>query len=177
MRRTVLIPFLIVALLAVAQPVSAQLLDLTDDRTAEQKWVRSQNLYDFMWITLIAHGKSAGQTTEQIGRFLGEFAAPSWGTPGSRTLASFVRGMFRNYNLYDDLEFDVLSESEDEIRFRMNTPYADNFAEAGEWYGVTLRELQQVLFLTSEDVADHLGFDMTHEVNGEWIECTVKTGS
>ncbi len=83
--------------------------------------------------------------------------------------------MYRNYNLYDSLEFELLSESETEIRFRMNAPYAANFGDAGEWYGVSVREFPKVLFLTGEHVADHLGFDMDHEVGSDWIEFTVKT--
>jgi hypothetical protein len=177
MRTKVFLPLLFVSACVVTQPLNAQLVDLTDERTAEQKWIRSVNLIDFMWIAIIGHGKSLGQTPEQVGKFIGEFAAPSWGATGSRTLASFVRGMYRNYNLYADLEFEVLSETEAEVHVRMNIPYVSSFGENGERNGVTLEELQQVIFLGYEGIADHLGFDMTHEINGDWIECTVKTRS
>ena len=159
------------------QPVTAQLVDLTDNRTAEQKWTRSVLFVDFAWVGMIAYAKSMDQTPKQLGRWMGEWGSLSWGDPGSMTLPSFVRQLFLNYHLWDDLEFEVLTETENEIRVRMNSPYAGFFGEDGERYGVTLQELQQVWCLTYEGIADHLGFDMTHEVEGEWIEFTVKTRS
>ena len=176
MRRTVTPLMLFVALCLVTQPLTAQ-VDLTDDRTAEQKWTRSVYLIDFAYVGFIAYAKSVGQTPEQLGTWMTEFAGPSWGAPGSRTIASFVRGLFRNYNLYDNFEFEILSESESEIRCRMNSPYANRFGDSGEVNGVTIQEFQQLMPLFYEGVADHLGFDMTHEINGEWIEFTVRTRS
>jgi hypothetical protein len=163
------------ALVLVSQPLQAQAVDLTDDRTAEEKWTRCVYLLDIMVVGLIAHGKSLGQTAEQTTEWVIGFAAPSWGTPGSRTMASFVRGMFRNYNLYNNLEFEILSESESEIRGRMNRPFAARFEETGEVEGVTLQEFQGYYTGFYEGTADYLGFDMTHEVDGEWVTFTVKT--
>ncbi len=177
MRPKATLLLLFVALCVVTRPLSAQLVDLTDERTAEQKWTRSVYLTDFVWMSWIAYAKSLGQTPEDVGRFIGEIAGPSWGETGSRTIASFVRGMFRNFNLYDNLEFEVLSESEAEIRCRMNIPYASRFGETGESDGVTLQEYTRVWNLAGEMIADHLGFDMTHEVGGDWIEFTVKARS
>ena len=85
--------------------------------------------------------------------------------------------MFQNFNLYENLEFEVLSESEVEIRCRMNIPYASSFGETGESDGVTLQEYTRVWNLAGEMIADHLGFDMTHEVGGGCIEFTVKARS
>jgi len=162
-------------LVLASQPLRAQTVDLTDNRTAEQKWTRSVFLLDFAYIGFIAYAKSVGQTPEQSADFMIDFAAPGWGTPGERTMASFVRGMFGNYHLYDTLEFEILSESESEIRGRMNRPYAARFGETGEAYGVTLQDFTQVMTHFYEGVAHYLGFDMTHEVNGEWVTFTVKT--
>jgi hypothetical protein len=173
-RRTATTLMLFVALCVVAQPVSAQLVDLTDDRTAEQKWLRSTYLSTFVVVTGIAYAKSVGQTPEHFARFLGEIAGPSW---GSETPASFVRGVYRNYRMYDGLQFEVLEESEGEIRARMNMPYAGYFGESGESEGVTLEEFVQVFAIGYEMIADHLGFDMIHKVQGDWIELTVKARS
>jgi hypothetical protein len=155
------------------QPLTAQ-VDLTDTRTAEEKWTRSMNLMNWAWAGFAAHGKTVGQTPEEVGEWMGEWAGPSWGQPGARALASFVRGMFRNFNLWPGSEFEVLSESDSEITGRMNVPYAGFFGEDGEAYGVTLQEFQAVLFGANESIADYLGFDMTHEVSGEWVNFTVK---
>ena len=71
----------------------------------------------------------------------------------------------------------MLTETETEVRVRMNRPYASFFGDDGERYGVTIQELVQVWCLTYEGIADHLGFDMIHEVNDDWIEFTVKARS
>ncbi len=174
MRRKVTPLMLFVALCVVTQPVSAQLVDLTDNRTAEQKWQRSTYLSTFLTVTAIAYAKSLGQKPEHFALFLGELAGPSW---ASQTQAAFVRGVYQNYRMYDGLEFEILEESETEIRARMNIPYASYFGESGATEGVTLQEFVQVFTIAYERIADHLGFDMTHEVNGDWIEFTVKTRS
>lgn len=167
---------LILLTLALAhQPLRAQAVDLTDARTTEQKLNRTLYLIDFAYVAFIAHAKSMGQTTEQLSEWMVGFAAPSWGAPGSATPASFVRGMFRNYNLYSDLQFEILSESASEIRGRMNSPYAARFGDAGESNGVKFIDFQRMMSLFYEGVADHLGFDMTHEIDGEWVTFTVKT--
>ena len=175
MRPKVILPTLVLTLCVVSQPVSAQLVDLTDERTAEQKWTRSVVLVDFAWIGMIAHAKSVGRTPDQLGHWMGEWGSLSWGEPGAMTLPAFVRQVFLNYHLWDDLEFEVLTETETEIHVRMNYPYASFFGEDGERYGVTIQELVQVWRLTYEGIADYLGFDMTHEVGSDWIEFTVKT--
>ena len=175
MRNATRAVFILFALALAYQPLRAQAVDLTDDRTAEEKWTRSVYLIDFAYVGFIAYAKSVGQTAEQLGEWMVGFGAPSWGAPGSRTMASFVRGMFRNYNLYGNLEFEILSESESEVRGRMNSPYTASFGETGEVEGVTLREFQQVMSIFYEGVADYLGFDMAHEVDGEWTTFTVKT--
>lgn len=177
MRRLAIPLMLFVALCVISQPVTAQLVDLTDNRTVEQKWARSIVFSHFGLMGMIAHAKSMGQTPEEIGHWMGEWGSLSWGEPGSETLPSFVRQVFLNYNTYDGLEFEILSENENAIRARMNSPYASFFGEDGERYGVTLQELQQLWCLTYEGIADHLGFDMTHEVEGEWIEFTVRIRS
>ncbi len=174
MRRKIIPLMLFVALCVVTQPVNAQLVDLTDDRTAEQKWQRSTYLTSWVFASGLAYAKSLGQTTEHFARFFGELAGPSW---ASQTPAAFVRGVYRNYRMYDGLEFEILEEAETEIRARMNIPYASHFGEAGELAGVTLQESVQVFSIACERIADHLGFDMTHEVTGDWIEFTVKTRS
>ncbi len=172
--RTLVAPLLAcIALGVVSQSLSAQ-VDLTNDRTADQKWTRAVNLMDGTMHGALSYAKSMGQTAEEFGRFYGEWATQFWGAPGSMTMASFLRVMYRNYRMYQDLEFEILSESETEIRGRMNIPYANRFNEEGEWVGVTLEDFRQVYFLAYEAVADHHGFDMTHEVDGDWIGFTVK---
>jgi hypothetical protein len=174
MRCTALKPLLFIALCVVTQPASAQLVDLTDERTAEQKWQRSTYLSTFMSVAAVAYAKSVGQTPEHFARFLGQLAGPSW---SSETPAAFVRGLYRNYRMYDGLEFEVLEESETEIRARMNIPYAQYFGESREMDGITLDEFIQVFSIGYEMIADHLGFDMSHKVQGEWIELTVRARS
>lgn len=174
MRRLATPLMLFVALCVVSQPVTAQLVDLTDNRTVEQKWARSTVFSNFGFMGMIAHAKSIGQTPEELGHWLGEWGSLTW---SPKTLPSFVRQVFLNYNIYDGLEFEILSENENAIRARMNSPYASFFGEDGERYGVTLQEFQQLWCLAYEGFADYLGFDMTHEVEGEWIEFTVRTRS
>ncbi|MGD2124015.1 MAG: hypothetical protein PVJ76_19855 [Gemmatimonadota bacterium] len=174
MRKLVAQGLVLVALFAVAIPVQAQ-TDLTDNRTAEEKWARSQFLTTYMMMAIIAHGESVGQSTEEFAQWMGEFAAPSWGEPGSRTLQSFVRGAFLNYNLYDGLEFELLTDTPTEVRARMNTPYAGLFSEDGEYYGVSLEDFKNVWMTAYSVTADHLGFDMTYSLDGDWIDFTVKT--
>lgn len=171
--RVRIVPFVILLALGLsAQPLSAQ-VDVTDTRTAEQKWTRSAVLINFAWAGFAAYGKAVGQNPEEVGEWMGNWFGPSWGQPGARTIASFVSGMIRNYHLWPRMEFEILSESESEITGRMNVPYAGFFGEDGEAYGVTLREFQAVLFGANEGIADYLGFDMSHEVNGEWVHFTV----
>ena len=79
----------------------------------------------------------------------------------------------RNFNVYRGLEFELLSESESEIRGRMNTPYAGFFGDDRQRYGVTLEEFRTVFLIAYEVTADYLGFDMTHDVEGDWIEFKV----
>ena len=88
MRRRIPTLMLFVALGLIARPVQAQLVDLTDDRTAEQKWQRTTYLTNFVLTSGIAYAKSVDQTTEHFARFFGELAGPSW---GSQTPAAFVR--------------------------------------------------------------------------------------
>jgi len=173
--RTRIRPFLIlVALGLMAQPLTAQ-VDLTDDRTADQMWARSVFMLTFAQTSMISYASEAGQTAEEFAKWWVEIVGPTWGEPGSRTLAAFVTSMFRNYRLWDGLEFEVLAESETEIRGRMNTPYASYFGETGERYGATLEDYRTLSLAIYEGTADYLGFDMTHEVDGDWIEFTVTT--
>jgi hypothetical protein len=165
---------ILLALGLMAQPLSAQ-VDLNDTRTPEQKWDRAVVFSNFGLSGMIALGKEADMTAEEIGRFFGEWGAPSWGAPGDTSLAEFVWWYHRNYNIYRGLEFELLSESESEIQGRMNTPYAGFFGDDRQAYGVTLDEFRTTFLLAYEVIADYLGFDMTHEVSGEWVNFTVKT--
>ena len=172
--RRFLRPFLLlIAIGLMSQPLKAQIVDLNDTRTAEEKWARSTVMIDFAWVSAISHAKEMGQTAEEYGRWAGKFGAPTWGTPGQRPMSDFVQTMHRNYNLWSALEFEVLEESETEIKGRMNTPYAAFFGESGERLGVSLDEFRTVWLLMYEECASYLGFDMIHKVDGDWIEFTV----
>ena len=172
MRRAATPFFMLLAVLLVAHPLNAQ-IETTDTRTAEQKWTRSAVMLNFAWAGMVAHGKSVGQTPAEVGAWIGEFFGASWGEPGSRTISSFVQGMVRNYHIWPNMEIEILTESDSEVTGRMNVPYAPFFGEDGEAYGVTLQEFQAVLFGTNEGIAHYLGFDMTHEVDGDWIQFRV----
>ncbi|MCJ7629558.1 MAG: hypothetical protein MUO50_14375 [Longimicrobiales bacterium] len=165
---------ILIALGLMSHPLRAQLVDLNDTRTAEEKWARSTVFVDFGWVMAIGHAKEMGQTVEEFARWGGKFGATTWGAPGETPMADFVQTMHRNYNIWSGLEFELLAESETEISGRMNTPYASFFGESGERLGVSLEEFRMVWLLMYEETADYLGFDMTHEVNGDWIEFTVK---
>jgi len=175
MRITTRLGLVLFALVLASQPLRAQGVDLTDNRTAEEKWTRSMVLLDFAWIGFAALGESVGRSPEEVGEWIGKWGGPSWGAPGSRTLQSFMRGMFLNYNMWEDLQFEILRETESQIQGRMNVPFASFFGETGERYGVTIQELQTVLYGAYESIADYLGFDMVHQVNGDWVEFTVTT--
>ena len=172
MRRATIGFMLLLGLCVVTQPLRAQLVDLTDNRTAEEKWMRSTYLSTFMSVTAIAYAKSLGQTPDHFARFLGRTAGPSW---ESETPAAFVRGVFRNYRMYDGLEFEILEESDTEVRALMNLPYGRYFGESGEMQGVTLEEFVHVFSVGYEMIADHLGFDMTHEWEGAYIVLVVSS--
>ena len=173
MRKLVAQCLVVLAVAAMAVPAQAQ-TDITDNRTAEEKWTRSQFLTTYMMMAIIAHGESVGQTPAEFGEWMGKFAAPSWGEPGSRTLQSFVRGAFLNHNLWPGLEFELLIDTPTEVRARMNAPYATLFEE-GEYYGVGLEDFKNVWMTAYSLTANHLGFDMTYSLDGDWIEFTVKT--
>jgi hypothetical protein len=174
MRICIKASLILLAIALMAQPLTAQ-VELEDTRTVEQKWTRSMVLMTWAWAGFAAHGKTVGQAPGEVGEWLGTWVGPSWGQPGNRTLASFVSGVFRNFNLWPGAQFEVLTESDTEITGRMNAPYAGFFGEDGEAWGVTLQEFQGVLFGANETIADYLGFDMNHEVSGEWVNFTVKT--
>lgn len=176
MRRLITPLLLLTASILITQPLAAQ-VDLTDTRTAEQKWARSTWMISYAWTGMISHAKSVGQTPEEFGHWISEYIAPTWGTPGSRTLQSFVRGVFLNYNLWDGLEFEILADSPTEVRGRMNTPYAGFFGEGGVRNDTTLDEFRAVQNIVYEECAAYLGFDMRHEIDGDWIVFTVKTRS
>lgn len=165
---------ILLALGSLSQPLRAQLVDLNDTRTAEQKWARAVTSSNFGFAAMIAVAKEAGMTVEEVGNWFGEWGAPSWGAPGETALSEFVWWYHRNFNIYSGLEFELLSESETEFRGRMNTPYAGFFGEDRQRPGVTLEEFRRVFIIAYEVIADYLGFDMSHEVEGDWIEFTVK---
>ena len=166
---------ILLALGLLYQPLKAQPVDLNDTRTAEQKWVRAVTFSNFGFAGMIAVAKEAGMTVEEVGNWFGEWGAPTWGAPGETSLSEFVWGYHQNFNIYPGLEFELLSESETEIRGQMNTPYAGFFGENRQRPGVTLEEFRRVFILAYEVTADYLGFDMTHEVDGDRISFTVKT--
>ncbi len=174
MRRFTRFFLILLALCLHSQMLQAQLVDLDDTRTAEQKWARAVTFSNFGFAGMIAVGKEAGMTVEEVGKWFGEWGAPTWGAPGETPLNEFVWWYHRNFNIFPGLEFELLSESETEIRGRMNTPYAGFFGENRQRPGVTLEEFRRVFILAYEVTADYLGFDMTHEVDGDWIEFTVK---
>jgi len=163
-----------VALVVMAVPAQAQ-TDLTDSRTVEQKFARIQFGAAFIFAGLVSQGEAMGHTPEQIGRSFGEFGARSWGGPGSETLSSFVRQTFLNHNVWPNAEFEILSESESEIRFRTNHPWATFFGESGVMYGVSLADFSEAWAVSNDVTANSLGFDMVHEMEGDWIAFTVKT--
>lgn len=175
MRRLVIPLVLLSVLCVVGQPLTAQ-VDLTDERTAEQKWSRMIYMANFMFTGYLAHGESLGQSPEEMGRFFGEFAARSWGGPGSMTLQAYVRQTFLNNSLWPDLEFEILTETEEEIRFKMNLPWVGYFGEDRMAYGVSMEAFNEAWFLANEGIADSLGFDMTHELQGDWVQFSVKAG-
>ncbi len=173
MRRTVLLCLAFLALGFTALPLSAQLADLKDTRTPEEKWARSMFIGDFAWISLVAHGRSMGLTAKEVGQWLGDFAAPSWGAPDSRSPSSFVEGMLMNYSLWDGFQFEILAESDIQVRGRMNIPYAGRFGDAGEVWGVSLGEFIQLWTSAYQETAGQVGLEMEHRVDGDWIEFTV----
>lgn len=176
MKRLYPLAFFLAASILAAQPVTAQ-VDLTDTRTPEQKWARSTWMMSYAWTAMISHAKSVGQSPEEFGHWISGYIAPTWGAPGARTLQSFVRGMFLNYNLWNGLEFEVLSDTPTEVRLRMNTPYSAFFGESRVRNDTTLDEFRRVLQIVNEDTADYLGFEMSHEVDGDWMVLTVRTRS
>ena len=68
----------VAALAALAVPVQAQ-TDLTDSRTAEQKWTRMIYMSNFIFSGLLAYGEEMGKSPEEIGVWFGDFASRSWG--------------------------------------------------------------------------------------------------
>jgi hypothetical protein len=128
---------------------------------------------NFAWISLIKHAKDLGLTAEETGDWLGEFAAPSWGAPNPRSPASFVEGMLMNYSLWDGFQFEILEESAQQVRGRMNMPYARFFGDSEETWGVTLAEFAKLWAHAYEGTASRVGLDMDHRVDGEWVEFTV----
>jgi hypothetical protein len=174
MRRSILLVAASLGLGAMAAPLTAQLSNLSDTRTADQKWARSMYIGNFAWIGLIQHAKDMGLTAEEAGVWLGDFAAPSWGAPDPLSPASFVEGMLMNYSLWDGFQFEIMEEAANEVRGRMNMPYAGFFGDSGEAWGVTLDEFVQFWTHGYEGTASHLGLDIEHRVDGEWIEFTVR---
>ena len=82
----------------------------------------------------------------------------------------------RNHTLWPELEFEVLSETEEEIRFRTNMPWARFFGEERTRYGVSLEDYTTVLGIMHEGIAESVGFRMSHQVKDDWIEYTLKAG-
>jgi hypothetical protein len=167
---------IIVALILSSQVLTAQ-VNLTDERSAEQKWNRMVDLGTFIFAAYVGHGGSLNQTPEQLGRWFGEFAARTWPGPGGMTLSEFVRACFMNSNLWPELQFEILAETGTEIKFRMTIPWADYFGETGKMLGVDLADFNKAWWIHAEVIADHLGFDMTHADRRDWVEFTVKTRS
>lgn len=175
MHRVTRLLLILTVLGLMGQPLRAQEIDLTDTRTPEQKWRRMIYMTNFMVTGLVDMGQSLGKTPEEIGEWLGEYSARSWGGPGSITLPRFVRQTFLNHNLWPELEFEILSETEGEIRFRTNMPWAGFFGEDRMRYGVNMDDYSAVMAIMHEGIAESVGFNMTYKVEGGWIEYSLKT--
>ncbi len=91
------------------------------------------------------------------------------------TLLAFVRQIFLNSDLWPDLEFEILTETEQGISFRMNSPQAEYLGENSEMLGMGLGDFNRAWYDHAGVIGDRGGCEMTREVEDSRVRFTVKT--
>lgn len=140
---------------AIPLAVHAQDIELST-YTPEQRWERAASQVGAAMVGAIAYAKSRGESAEAWGQAVADIFAPGWGEAGSGTLG-IVQGMHRNYSLWPDCEFEIVTQSETSITVRANHPWEGFFGEDQVSYGVTLEEFGEAFQVFNSRLSEHLG--------------------
>jgi len=167
------VSLILLVLVIVNMPLIAQQQAQMDlpTYTLEQRWERASSQYMVRSVAGIAYAKAMGQSAEKYGEFCAELFAPGWGEPSSGSV-SIIRGVRRNMLLWSGAEFKITESSKTSMTGRANRPWAKYFGEDHTWYGVTSDELETVLHVFNQRLANYLVLQYEDRIDGDWFYMT-----
>jgi hypothetical protein len=135
--------------------------------TVEQKWKRALVNISAIFIAGMKYAKEQGKSPADFGKFLGEFAASSWGQIA--TVREFVEAMHWNWQVWDEFQIETLEESENFYKARMKGMGESRLGNSG----ITVEEYFDCWDQAIKQITDHLGLSYEQKLEGDWVVFTV----
>lgn len=152
-------------------PIHAALPGLTTD----QRWSRAAQFADINFLVAVGFLKQRGLLDDFV-EHMERVYPPTW--RNARAPADLMRGMYRNYASYPNLEFEVLEVGDERVRYRSNRPWERMFQARGdEVYGARATDVERAMERVSRAIATHLGFHWEQRNEGDWTVVTITRAS
>lgn len=146
-----------------AQDLSVPLL--TDNQKEE---VLFQHVMAYA-TTGIAFAKSKGVTPEEYGIFIGKAFTGFW-DPSAGFPIFAAQMMYILAGLYPENQMEIVEQDANMVQFRLKN--VDLSFRAGPMFGISYQEFLDCSAGIISTLADHMGVNFSHKMDGEWYEVT-----
>jgi hypothetical protein len=142
--------------------------------TTDQMWARSSFLSISALTSLVALGKSRGMTADEVGRWLGDLYAPSWGPPNTGSALRVARIEILNWKGFPGMTVEILSASDTSATMRMSRPWTASFnAPDQRFNGVSLEEYERSLEQVQARINQYLGLRSSQKTDSSGTTMTI----
>jgi hypothetical protein len=121
---------------------------------------------DYYICTAIAYSKTLGKTPEDLGQFVGDAHASSWGD--IKGISSLAEGLRFFWSTYKDGQFETVFQSDSSATIKSNRPYLKLF-KGGPVLGVTVEEYDRFFWRHAEVMMAKIGFHFRAEISGDAV--------
>jgi len=146
--------------------------DVLPPLTEEQKLERFAGNFFATVFGFMAHGKEHGKSIEDVGRFLGEFAAVGW--PDEFSPEFYINALNNNLGMFD-VTIEVLEVGEDYITARRTKiDMGEGVDEAFQGvYGYSISDFEKFFTGAEKGILSSRGMTISYEVEDAFIVFTV----
>ncbi len=117
----------------------------------------------------IAYAKSVGKSPDDFMSFVAKTHGESLKSMKGKGLEPLVSLLHFVITNYPNGTFEIISESDKEVKIKSNRPYSEYFKN-GQMLGVTLDEFEKCLWGHIQIMLKSIDIDFEYHVKGDFIE-------
>ena len=125
---------------------------------------------DFYICTGIAYAKSVGKSPDDFMNFVAKTHGESLKSMKGKGLEPLVSLLHFVITNYPNGTFEVISESDKEVKIKSNRPYSEYFSKKGSMLGVTLYEFERCLWGHIQIMFKSIDIDFEYHIKDDFVE-------